>query len=321
MVIYRDFESINKDKDTVLTIGTFDGLHVGHREIIETVVGKAKENNSRSVLVTFEPHPRMVLQNHFNRDESKNKPGLKKVALLSTFENKKRLIEDLGIDVLLVVEFNMGFANISSNEFIEKYLYEKTGLKEVILGYDHKFGKNRDGDIDLFRQLGLKYGFEVTTLSPVSVNGETVSSTKIRHYLENGEVRNANSMLGREYTLTGKIIHGDMRGRKLGFQTANLDFSESGLLIPPMGVYAVRVKYSSKMYEGVMNIGTRPSFNSGTEITKEVHIFNFNEEIYGEELEVLFVEKLRNEKKFESVEDLKTQIKKDIERAKSLLNN
>jgi len=319
MVVYKDFNGIKKDENTVLTVGTFDGLHTGHKQIIETVVKKAKSGNCRSVLITFEPHPRTLLLNHFNRDESKNNPLPSKVDLLTSFEDKVDLIKVLGIDILLVIEFTMDFAQTSSYDFIVNYIYDKIGVKEVVLGYDHKFGKNRDGDNELFRSLGNKYNFSVTTLPPVSVEGETVSSTKIRHYLQKGDIMNANLMLDREFSFNGIVVQGDMRGREIGFPTANITLIHKELISLPGGVYAVRVGVKDKVFTGVMNIGTRPSFTSGTEIIQEVHILDFRDEIYGSNLRISFVDRIRDEEKFNGVEELKARINADIEYTRNLI--
>ncbi|MHC1736740.1 MAG: bifunctional riboflavin kinase/FAD synthetase [Ignavibacteriaceae bacterium] len=319
MVVYKDFNSIKKDEETVLTIGTFDGLHIGHKQIIETVVRKAKSLKCRSLLITFEPHPRTVLLNGNTHSAAAEKKS--KVELLTSFEDKASLINELGIDNLLVIEFTREFAETSSQDFFVNYIYDKIGVKEIILGHDHKFGKNRGGDNNLLHSLGKEYNFSVNTLSPVSVDGEVVSSTRIRHLLKEGNINKVNQFLDREYSLKGIVVHGDMRGRRIGFPTANIEFSHSELLVPPKGVYAVRVIRDNVTYTGMMNIGTRPSFTSGVEIITEVHILNFSEEIYGNNLEIRFVDRIRDEMKFNGAEELKGQIVKDIEYTRSLFNN
>jgi len=308
MIIYRDFKSVAKQEHSILTIGTFDGVHLGHVEILKTLVSKAKSKNCRSVVITFNPHPRTVLYQ-----------DLKRIDLLTPFEKKVELIESFGIDVLVIIDFTQSFSQISYDYFLEKIIIEKIGLSEIILGYDHRFGKNRDGNSSILLSLKNKLGFEVTTLPPIQKNNITISSTKIREYLHEGRITNANDLLGRRFSLSGKVVHGDKRGRTLGFPTANIEFSDNSLLVPPTGVYFVEVEINKRFYKGVMNIGNRPSFANASDTEEnattinEVHILNFNELIYDKEIEISFIDRIRDEKKFYTIEELKEQIRKDIE--------
>ncbi len=306
MNIFDENSNIEKSKNTVVTIGTFDGIHRGHRKILDELLRISKEENSRNFVITFEPHPRTVVAQKFD------------IRLLTTLEEKKEIFENYGIENLMVINFTKEFSKLTSEEFIRKFICDKIGARHVVIGYDHKFGRNRDGNESTLRSLGEKFGFDVTQVPPIKENDVVISSTLIRNLLLNGKVEEANSYLGRYYSLSGKVVHGAGRGISLGFPTANLQPNSKRKLIPANGVYAVSVKLENKVYFGVMNIGFRPTFNQTPHAITEVHVLDFNKDIYGENITIEFVKRLRDEKKFGGKEELIKQIKDDIQKTKEI---
>ena len=306
MNIFDENSNIEKSKNTVVTIGTFDGVHRGHRKILDELIRISKEENSRNFVITFEPHPRTVVSQNFD------------IRLLTTLEEKKEIFRLYGIENLMVINFTKEFSKLTSEEFIRKFICNKIGARHVVIGYDHKFGRNRDGNESTLRNLGEKLGFDVTQVPPITENGVIISSTLIRNLLMDGKIEEANNYLGRNYSLSGKVVHGAGRGISLGFPTANLQPDSKQKLIPANGVYAVSVKLENKVYFGVMNIGFRPTFNQTPHAITEVHILDFNKNIYSENIEVQFVKRLRDEKKFGSKEQLVQQIENDIKRTKEI---
>ncbi len=306
MNIFDENSNIEKSKNTVVTIGTFDGVHRGHRKILDELIRISKEENSRNFVITFEPHPRTVVSRNFD------------IRLLTTLEEKKEIFRLYGIENLMIINFTKEFSKLTSEEFIRKFICNKIGARHVVIGYDHKFGRNRDGNESTLRNLGEKLGFDVTQVPPITENGVIISSTLIRNLLMDGKIEEANNYLGRNYSLSGKVVHGAGRGISLGFPTANLQPDSKQKLIPANGVYAVSVKLENKVYFGVMNIGFRPTFNQTPHAITEVHILDFNKNIYNENIEVQFVKRLRDEKKFGSKEQLVQQIENDIKRTKEI---
>jgi len=300
----RDFPL--KLRNPVGTLGNFDGVHLGHRALLEATRDLARELSGEPLVITFEPHPRLVL-----RPEA----GLH---LLTTFEEKLRLVEEAGISSVLVIPFDREVADLPAEEFVEEYLVYGLGLKGLVVGFNYRFGRGRGGDQELLKHLGERYGFQVRVIPPRVVEGQVVSSTLIRELLEKGEVRRAALFLGRPYFLSGRVIRGEARGRILGFPTANLE-PPPEKLIPARGVYAVRVKWSEREFSGVMNVGEKPTFG-GHRLQLEVHLFDFKGDLYGETLRVEFVEFLRPERKFPSPAALVSQIVKDCQEAKRILN-
>lgn len=284
--------------DTVVTVGTFDGLHCGHKTILDRLKIKAKELNSKSVVFTFWPHPRFVLGT------------IDGLELLSTIEDKAKILDDYGIDYLVTVEFTKEFASQTSYEFVKNILVNSLHVKHLVLGYDHHFGKNREGRFDKLAECANEFGFTIEQVSALSSNSENISSTKIRNALKQGDIVKANKYLGYNYPLSGKVIKGDAIGRKIGFPTANIEW-ESYKLIPLNGVYAVKVIYNSITYKAMLNIGVKPTVNNLNKISIEVNIFNFDKNIYGEKITIEFIEKIRNEQKFSNIEALKVQLTKD----------
>ena len=302
MIIARRVEEAGHDPGSVVTVGTFDGVHRAHAEIIREVVTRARMREGRSVVVSFDPHPKQVVGAH---PES--------VELLTTIDERVALIRDLGVDVLLLLEFTYAFSRISPEEFYRTFIVEGTGLDEVIVGYDHMFGRDRAAGIDELVKMGKRFGFSVFAVHPFTVGGETVSSTAIRAALGAGAVERAALFLGRPYALEATVVPGDGRGKTLGFPTANLLPVSPLKVVPADGVYAVAVTVGAEERPGMMNIGRRPTVREGEPRTLEVHLLDFDRDIYGTRLTVSFLRRLRDEKKFASLSDLVRQLAEDRE--------
>ncbi len=309
MKIYDGIEEFVPVNYPVVTVGTFDGVHVGHQKIIKRMLEIAAENNGETVLVTFHPHPRLVLH-----ADSKN------LKFINTQKKKYELLEKAGLQHLIVIHFTREFAKTNSEEFIKKIIIDRIHTRKLIIGYDHHFGKNRLGDFNIIYDLGKKYDFGVEKVPAQNVNNINVSSTKIRRALNEGKVEKANQLLGYEYSITGTVVPGEKIGRKIGFPTANIAFEDEYKLITAMGVYACRVEWNNKIYKGMGNIGVRPTLDHG-DLTIEVHIFDFDEEIYEENITIYFVGRIRDEKKFDSIEKLREQLIKDKTKIKSILKD
>ncbi|MCZ6899608.1 MAG: bifunctional riboflavin kinase/FAD synthetase [Bacteroidetes bacterium] len=308
MKIYRGIEEFNPVQNAVVTSGTFDGVHLGHKVILKRLIQLAKKRQGESVVLTFWPHPRFVLY-----------PNDTSLKLLSTFQEKASYLSDLGIDHLIKIEFTKKFSQLSSEEFIHNILIDKIGTKLLVIGYDHRFGKNREGSFQYLANNSHKYGFEIEEIPRQDIENIAVSSTKIRNALESGEIKTANEFIGNNYSLTGKVIKGSQIGRDLGFPTANIVVEESYKLIPADGAYAVKIGYQDRWHNGMLNIGFRPTVN-GTTRTIETHIFDFNQNLYGQVLTIGFVEKIRGEKKFENLEALSKQLTLDRKDAMKILD-
>ncbi|MBN2637542.1 MAG: bifunctional riboflavin kinase/FAD synthetase [Bacteroidales bacterium] len=299
MKVYNCIKDFKSTGNTIVTIGTFDGVHLGHQAIFHKMKEEAEKINGSTVLITFSPHPRMVLQ--------KDSQDLK---FINTYQKKLERIEKSGIDHLVVIHFTKEFANNSSEDFIADYVVKYIRPQMVVIGYDHHFGKNREGNIELLERIKDKYNFGVIQVPPYFVDEKPVSSTRIRKLLQKGNVREANKMLGYEYALMGKVVRGNAIGRTIGFPTANIETPQEFKLIAANGVYACRTLIKGKLYKGMGNIGVRPTIDHG-ELTIEINIFDFNEDIYDETITILFVDRLRDEKKFKSLDALKEQLGKD----------
>ncbi len=305
MKLITDLTGITeKFENTVITLGNFDGLHKGHQELIRMVIRRAQETGGKSLVVTFRPHPLKILA------PEKCPP------LISIYEEKIKLIKKLGIDVLVKIPFTKEFASMTPRDFVKNILSDLLGAKEIFVGYNYRFGKGREGTIESLKAFGREFGFVVQEVEQVSINGETISSTKIRDLLKEGDVEHAARLLGRHYAITGVVIKGDGRGRTIGFPTANIAPKHS--IMPANGVYAVKISARDKCYDGVANVGLRPTFDQ-KDFTLEAHIFDFNEDLYGEEISICFIRRIREEKKFLNVEALIKQINADIETAKNIL--
>jgi len=308
MKIIKDLREIERDEKSVITLGTFDGLHLGHQQIVDTVIQKSRQSGGRSFLITFDPHPRKII------------PGRNDVKLLSTLEEKIVILERLGLENLFVINFTKEFSRQFPEEFVETYLVKGIGLKEIVIGYDHHFGKERDGNFELLQDLGRKFNFAVTLVPELSVGGETVSSTKIRNALLAGDVLKAGKMLGRNYSFKGRIVRGDGRGRKLGFPTANLSTGNEDKLIPAKGIYAAECIVENEKHFGLLSLGNRPTFHKDGDIIPEFYIFDFDRDIYDKIMQVNLIERIRDEEKFNSVDELIIQMKKDEEKGKEILS-
>jgi len=285
----------------VVTIGTFDGVHLGHREVISELKRLSSHSMGESVVFTFDPHPRIVIT-----------PQEDTIRLLSTKDEKIRLMDEIGIDHLVIYPFTKEFSRLTYDEFVEKILVGSMNISSLVVGYDHRFGQGRKGDFNSLEMLSKTLDFKVEQLSQLVVNNKIVSSTKIRLALGVGDITKANHFLGYQYTLSGKVVEGNKLGRQLGFPTANIDTGDSHKLVPGDGVYAVTVQTGGNIFNGMLNIGVRPTVNSNADHkTIEVHIFNFDQDIYHSEITVHFVEKIRDEQKFEGLDQLKEQLKND----------
>ena len=293
-----DITTFSTQQPTVLTIGTFDGVHLGHQKIIERVVATARQEGLLATIFTFFPHPRMVVQHD------------KSLKLIHTLEEKKQLLQRLGVDLLVVQPFNEAFAQLTAEEFVSTILVQHLNVKKVIIGYDHRFGRNRTANIDDMRLFGEKYGFAVEEISVQEVDEVSVSSTKIREALNKGDVTTAKHYLGTPYSLTGTVVHGLKLGRTLGYPTANIQVTEDYKLIPKDGVYAVYSYIGARKVYGMMSIGKNPTIE-GKGASIEVYFFDFNGDLYDRELTIYFVKYLREERKFSSVALLKKQLQDD----------
>jgi len=285
----------------VVTLGNFDGIHLGHQKIFERVKAEASSMGVESVVITFEPHPLKILSPQSC------------LTLLTPFRRKILLIEQSGMDVLLCIEFTKTFSEMSPPDFVKNILVEKVGAQKVIVGFNYHFGKNKKGNPQILKQIGSLFNLQVEIIDSLIIEGTTVSSSKIRELIKNGQVEKASKLLGRHYSILGKVIEGAKRGHLLGFPTANLEISEE--LTPLPGVYAVEVLWKRQSFKGVANVGWNPTFQTEGEgkISSEVYILDFNEDIYGEEIQIDFVRRIRDEARFDSIAQLITQIQKDIE--------
>lgn len=305
MIIKRNLEEIKKPSFSIVTIGTFDGVHLGHKKIIKKLVTSAKANGFKSTILTFFPHPRMVLQ----QDN-----GIK---LINTLDEKTAILEELGLDQLIIHPFTKEFSRLTALEYVRDLLVEKLNAKKIIIGYDHRFGRNRTATINDLKEFGDTFNFEVEEITAEEINEISVSSTKIRKALEEGLIETANLYLGYNFMLTGIVTRGKGLGRQIQFPTANIHIEETYKLIPKKGVYTVESIINNEIVYGMMNIGMNPTVN-GTKKTIEVHFFDFNEDLYGKKIQVTLLKRQRDEKRFESVEVLKEQLYRDKDNA---LNN
>jgi riboflavin kinase/FMN adenylyltransferase len=305
LVFTNDDERIPQLPSLCVTLGIYDGVHLGHQKIIRRVIERAARMGGTSGDVTFDPHPREVLMPDTAPD------------LLTSTGKKKELIEALGVDALCLIRFTPEFARMEARQFVKRFLVDALRVKLIVEGYDWRFGKDRSGDVNLLREMGNKNGYEVEQLDGEELEGEILSSTLIRRLVLDGDLERAGRRLGRRYSITGDIVEGSHLGREIGFPTANIEPHHEA--IPPDGVYAVWVDVGGTRKRGTLNIGYRPTVTEERKRTVEVHIMDFYQDIYNEEIEVTFVEKLREEEKFPSIEALTGQIKKDVEKARNIL--
>lgn len=308
MKIYHSIDDFQKLDFAVVTSGTFDGVHVGHQRILSRLKEIAGKHRGETVVITFWPHPRLVLY-----------PDDQTLKVLNTFEEKAELLKQEGIHHLLRIPFTKEFSQLSSTEFIHQVLVEKIGTRKLVIGYDHRFGKNREGSFEELKANGPTYGFDVEEIPRQDVDHVGVSSTKIRNALQEGDIETARHFLGRPYSISGMVIKGEKLGRVLGFPTANIDIDSHYKLVPGEGIYAVMVEYANVQYQGMLYIGNRPTVD-GSHRSIEVNIFNFDQEIYGETLRIHLIAAIRKDNRFEDLEALKTQLMADKKSALNILS-
>ena len=306
MTTIQNISNFSTSEKTYVTIGTFDGVHFGHQKIIEKLVLEAKIANRKSVLLTFFPHPRMVLQ----KDNS--------LELINTIEERANLLEKTGLDYLIIHPFSVAFSRMSALAFVCDILVNQLHISKLIIGYDHHFGKNREGNIIQLTEYSHLYDFKVEEIPAQDIDDVSVSSTKIRHALAEGSLKTANNYLGYNFMLSGTVVNGKQLGGKIGYPTANIDVKETYKLIPKTGVYVVFSKVEERTLYGMMNIGNRPTIN-GNHQTIEVHFFDFNADLYGQNLQIELLYFLRNEEKFDTIESLIIQLKKDEQTARAFV--
>ena len=307
MKIFRNLQEITvANKPLTVVLGNFDGVHLGHQNLIKMAQSISKGMDGTTLIFTFHPHPQMV----FNKD----------MKLINSFDLKIRLIEQLGVDYLLIVPFVEEFYKLSPEEFVEQILYKKLNVSHVVAGFNYTFGYKGMGKTKDLIEIGAKFGIKTTIMDPFYVDGQLVSSSKIREYLESGKIVEASKLLGYFPRILGSVVSGNKIGRKMGIPTANLKW-DADVLLPKSGVYAVQVEVLGQIKPGVLNIGTRPTVSSNNNVTMEVNILDFNQDIYGEKLEVIFHQKLRDEKKFNNILDLKKQIEMDTLRTIQYFSN
>lgn len=308
MRVFYGLDQLDNFKNPVITIGTFDGVHCGHQAIFRRIRHKAEEVDGVSIIITFEPHPRMVLVQDGNP-----------VSLLTTLEEKINLLEKNGIDNLVVMPFTKEFAALTADAYISDFLVAHFHPHTIVIGYDHHFGINRSGNIHLLEKRKDVFQYEIEEISAHEINNSNVSSTRIRQAIAQGNIQLANDFLGYDYSVQGKVIEGDQRGRTIGFPTANIALENQAKLIPATGVYAVQVFVEDKEYNGMLNIGTRPTIEDSSKISIEVHLLDFQEMIYGKIIRIAFISRLRDEKKFDSLDALVLQLQEDKKMVEAMM--
>ncbi len=307
MRIFDNLKSYSSEKESVLTIGTFDGIHIGHNKILKTLVEESKKNKLSSLIITFFPHPRMILQKS------------NEIKMIDTIDEKIHLLEKAGIDNLIIHPFDHNFSKIRAKDFVEDILVNKLKIKQIIIGYDHRFGKDREASVEDLKKFGLDYMFNVNEIPAQEIDSIAISSTKIREAILTGEIKKCNEFLGRNFMLTGKVVYGEGLGKKMNFPTANIKIKENYKIIPKNGVYLVKTALNSNIYFGMMNIGVRPTVG-GKNKSLEIHFFNFKDNIYNKTISIEIISKIRDEEKFSSIDELKIQLKKDEEFCLRIIN-
>lgn len=308
MHIYHNLEEF-RAKKPILTIGTFDGVHRGHHRVISQLKEIARREHGETVIFTFDPHPRLVIA-----------PDKENLRLLTTLDEKTELFASMGIDHLIVFPFTKEFSRLTYTEFIKDILVKKIGIHRLVVGYDHRFGKNREGTFEILESLSHKFNFGIDQLDVLSIDSTNISSTQIRNALQTGNIESANRFLGYSFQLHGQVVKGNQIGRKLTFPTANIEASDHYKIIPAEGVYAVRADVEGQLYDGMLNIGTRPTVDINADHRSiEVHLFDFDRDIYGKYLTLFFEQRIREEKKFNGLEELQKQLEKDKQTALDFL--
>jgi riboflavin kinase/FMN adenylyltransferase len=309
MKVYTNIDDFKEVRNPVVTTGMFDGVHLGHQKIISRLKEVAQEQNGETVILTFYPHPRMVL---FPEDNE--------LELLNTQKEKIELLEKYGIDHLIIYPFTKEFSRLSSVEFVRNILVNKIKTKRLVIGYNHHFGRNREGSFEHLKEYGPLYGFEVEEIPAQDVDHVEISSTKIRNALHAGDIKTATTFLGHLYSISGKVVEGLKLGRTIGYPTANIIIGDKYKLIPGDGIYTVKIKYDDKTFDGMLSIGNNPTIE-GKGRSIEVNIFGFDNNIYNQELTIYFIDRLRDEMKFNNLEELKDQLIKDEENSHRILNS
>ena len=307
MEIINDLSTYKSTTKTFVTIGTFDGVHIGHQKVLKNLVKNAKINNATPSLLTFFPHPRMVLEKD------------KEIKLINTIDERISLLKKTGLKFLIIQKFTKEYANKTALNFVKNILVDKLNVSKLIIGYDHQFGKNREGDFSQLQKYGQQFNFTVEEISQLNVDSITISSTKIRKAIEAGKIETANNYLGYNFMLTGEVVKGRNLGEKIKFPTANLNISETYKLIPKTGAYIVKSEIENSTVFGMMNIGYRPTV-SGKHQTIEIHFFDFNKNLYGAKIQVEILKFLRGEQNFQSIENLKNQLQKDKQKSLKYIN-
>ncbi|MFZ4401498.1 MAG: bifunctional riboflavin kinase/FAD synthetase [Bacteroidales bacterium] len=309
MNIYTKIEAVPRIKFPVVTIGMFDGVHLGHQQILTHLVAKAIENKGESIVITFDTHPRMVLQHDSY-----------KLKFINSYQEKIHLIEETGVDHLVFLPFTKEFSKKSTADFVKEYLVTILHIKALILGHDNRFGNKENNNFSELSSFGHEYKFDIERVKVKDLLGNPVSSSKIREALDKGDIPLANNLLGYPYEISGKVIMGNQIGRKIGYPTANIDLENDFKLIPSLGVYAIRVVWNQMHFNGMLNIGIRPTLNIN-KLSIEAHIFDFDADIYGQYLKIYFVDKIRDEQRFINLDELVIQLNKDKVTASTLLNS
>ena len=306
MKVYHTIEELPIFSKTVLTIGSFDGVHLGHKALIDQLLDISKNEDAESILITFHPHPRKILGD--------------KIELLSTLDEKIEILSKLGLDHLAIIPFTESFSELSPLEYVEDFLVKYFHPKAIVIGYDHKFGKNRKGDLKFLESLSEKWQYRVSEIGAEMIDQLNISSSGIRKFLSLGNILEANSLLGYPYSFGGIVVHGNKIGKELGYPTANLKLENEEKKIPCAGIFAIKVKVGTKIYNGMLYLGNRPTIEGETKNVIEVNIFDFSEEIYGESIRVFIIDFIRHDEKFNSLEELKNTIDKDKSVALKLLS-
>lgn len=309
MQVHYGFESYKNIKNPIVTVGTFDGVHFGHQKIIQRLQKIAKKNNGESVLLTFDPHPRKILLND---------QGLK---LIHTINEKINILENLGLDHLVIYPFTLEFSKFSAKRYIDELLIQKLGTHTLVIGYDHHFGNDREGNIDLLKKYEKSNPFYLEEIKAHEIEEIKISSTKVRSAIEKGNIHLVNDYCGHFYEFSGEVVHGNGIGKTIGTPTANIKLNSNEKIIPLDGVYAVVCQIKDANYKGIMNIGFKPTVDEGQKRTVEIHLFDYEKDIYGQDLRTKVIERIRDEVKFNSLKELKSQILKDNEKAKIILES
>ena len=309
MQVHYGFESYKNIKNPIVTVGTFDGVHFGHQKIIQRLQKIAKKNNGESVLLTFDPHPRKILLND---------QGLK---LIHTINEKINILENLGLDHLVIYPFTLEFSKFSAKRYIDELLIQKLGTHTLVIGYDHHFGNDREGNIDLLKKYEKSNPFYLEEIKAHEIEEIKISSTKVRSAIEKGNIHLVNDYCGHFYEFSGEVVHGNGIGKTIGTPTANIKLNSNEKIIPFDGVYAVVCQIKDANYKGIMNIGFKPTVDEGQKRTVEIHLFDYEKDIYGQDLRTKVIERIRDEVKFNSLKELKSQILKDNEKAKIILES